>query len=83
MRRPRAEAGPARGPESRVASRKTIVLGRRHPRERLIEQDLSDLFRTHRWRRAAWRCSSWRRRGWSSASPTVGATVRRADAAGR
>src|SRR6201994_11504 len=25
-----------------------IVLGRRHPRERLIEQDLSDLFRTHR-----------------------------------
>lgn len=25
-----------------------IVLGRRHPRERLIEQDLSDLFGTHR-----------------------------------
>src|SRR5207244_12554539 len=25
-----------------------IVLGRRHPRERLIEQELSDLFRTHR-----------------------------------
>lgn len=25
-----------------------IVLGRRHPRERLIEQDLCDLFRTHR-----------------------------------
>jgi DNA-binding GntR family transcriptional regulator len=25
-----------------------IVLGRRHPRERLIEQDLSDLFHTHR-----------------------------------
>ena len=25
-----------------------IVLGRRHPRERLIEQELSDIFRTHR-----------------------------------
>ena len=25
-----------------------IVLGRRHPRERLIEQDLCDLFETHR-----------------------------------
>src|ERR1700751_3512906 len=25
-----------------------IVLGRRHPRERLIEQDLCDLFHTHR-----------------------------------
>ena len=25
-----------------------IVLGRRHPRERLIEQDLCDLFQTHR-----------------------------------
>src|SRR6266852_7560872 len=25
-----------------------IVLGRRHPRERLVEQDLCDLFHTHR-----------------------------------
>jgi len=26
-----------------------IVLGRRQPRERLVEQDLCDLFQTHRW----------------------------------
>jgi DNA-binding GntR family transcriptional regulator len=27
---------------------KDIVLGRRHPRERLVEQDLCDEFHTHR-----------------------------------
>src|ERR1700743_3202865 len=47
----RGEA-PAREPASAalIARRieEDIVLGRRHPRERLIEQDLSDLFRTHR-----------------------------------
>ncbi len=46
------EAAPAREPVAAalIAKRieEDIVLGRRHPRERLIEQDLSDLFRTHR-----------------------------------
>ncbi|MGH6742322.1 MAG: GntR family transcriptional regulator [Bradyrhizobium sp.] len=46
------EATPAREPAAAalIARRieEDIVLGRRHPRERLIEQDLSDLFRTHR-----------------------------------
>jgi DNA-binding GntR family transcriptional regulator len=49
--RGRGEA-PAREPAAAalIARRieEDIVLGRRHPRERLIEQDLSDLFRTHR-----------------------------------
>src|SRR5271169_5732895 len=41
-----------RGPATaeRIATRleEDIVLGRRHPRERLIEQDLSEQFNTHR-----------------------------------
>src|SRR5580692_9453897 len=41
-----------RGPATaeRIATRleEDIVLGRRHPRERLIEQDLCEQFRTHR-----------------------------------
>jgi DNA-binding GntR family transcriptional regulator len=47
-------SAPARGREPatpRIIARsieEDIVLGRRHPRERLIEQDLCDLFRTHR-----------------------------------
>jgi len=49
--RPRGET-PAREPAAAalIAQRieEDIVLGRRHPRERLIEQDLSDLFHTHR-----------------------------------
>jgi DNA-binding GntR family transcriptional regulator len=48
----REAAAPAREPAAAVLIAKRIeediVLGRRHPRERLIEQDLSDLFRTHR-----------------------------------
>jgi DNA-binding GntR family transcriptional regulator len=52
-RQPKVRTGaPAREPAApaRIARRieEDIVLGRRHPRERLIEQDLSDLFRTHR-----------------------------------
>jgi DNA-binding GntR family transcriptional regulator len=43
---------PAREPSAAVVIAKRIeediVLGRRQPRERLIEQDLCDLFRTHR-----------------------------------
>jgi DNA-binding GntR family transcriptional regulator len=37
-------------PAEEIARRieEDIVLGRRHPRERLIEQDLCDLFQTHR-----------------------------------
>jgi len=50
--RPREAATPAREPAAAVLIAKRIeediVLGRRHPRERLIEQDLSDLFHTHR-----------------------------------
>ena len=43
-------AAPARPPAEMIARRieEDIVLGRRHPRERLIEQDLCDLFQTHR-----------------------------------
>src|SRR6201988_3160680 len=48
----REAAGPVREPAAAalIARRieEDIVLGRRHPRERLIEQDLSDLFHTHR-----------------------------------
>src|ERR1700754_3315639 len=48
----RETAAPAREPAAAtlIARRieEDIVLGRRHPRERLIEQDLSDLFHTHR-----------------------------------
>jgi DNA-binding GntR family transcriptional regulator len=48
----REAAAPAREPAAAalIAKRieEDIVLGRRHPRERLIEQDLSDLFHTHR-----------------------------------
>src|SRR5215475_5464349 len=56
-----ARASRARGPLPDAASEKTaivsiitesleeeIVLGRRHPRERLIEQELCDRFKTHR-----------------------------------
>ena len=43
---------PARAPAAAVLIARSIeediVLGRRQPRERLVEQDLSDLFRTHR-----------------------------------
>src|SRR5246127_2904882 len=50
--KPRDAAAPAREPAAAtlIARRieEDIVLGRRHPRERLIEQDLSDLFHTHR-----------------------------------
>jgi DNA-binding GntR family transcriptional regulator len=50
--KPREAATPSREPAAAalIAKRieEDIVLGRRHPRERLIEQDLSDLFRTHR-----------------------------------
>src|SRR6201987_6239157 len=40
----------ARPPAEMIARRieEDIVLGRRHPRDRLIEQDLCDLFQTHR-----------------------------------
>jgi DNA-binding GntR family transcriptional regulator len=45
-------AAPTRGPVTAeiIAQRieEDIVLGRRQPRERLVEQDLCDLFRTHR-----------------------------------
>lgn len=50
-----ARASPADAPVPAAMSRliatrleEDIVLGRRHPRERLIEQDLSDRFHTHR-----------------------------------
>jgi DNA-binding GntR family transcriptional regulator len=47
-----AQEGPAREPATAlvIARRieEDIVLGRRQPRERLIEQDLCDLFQTHR-----------------------------------
>ena len=43
---------PARAPAAAVVIARSIeediVLGRRQPRERLVEQDLSDIFRTHR-----------------------------------
>src|SRR5260370_38503427 len=42
---------PARGPAAIMIAKRIeegIVLGRRQPKERLIEQDLSDLFQTHR-----------------------------------
>ena len=49
---PPAPQAPAREPAAAlvIARRieEDIVLGRRQPRERLIEQDLCDLFRTHR-----------------------------------
>jgi DNA-binding GntR family transcriptional regulator len=44
-------APPAREPAAIMIAKhleEDIVLGRRQPRERLIEQDLSDLFQTHR-----------------------------------
>jgi DNA-binding GntR family transcriptional regulator len=48
----REATAPVREPAAAVLIAKRIeediVLGRRHPRERLIEQDLSDLFHTHR-----------------------------------
>jgi DNA-binding GntR family transcriptional regulator len=51
-RKARDAASPSREPAAAalIARRieEDIVLGRRHPRERLIEQDLSDLFHTHR-----------------------------------
>jgi DNA-binding GntR family transcriptional regulator len=46
-----AAASPARDPAATVIAKRIeedIVLGRRQPRERLIEQDLCDLFQTHR-----------------------------------
>jgi DNA-binding GntR family transcriptional regulator len=42
---------PARAPAAAIIAKsieEDIVLGRRHPRERLVEQDLCDLFQTHR-----------------------------------
>ena len=50
----RASAASAREREQAIADRiatgleEDIVLGRRHPRERLVEQDLCDRFKTHR-----------------------------------
>lgn len=48
----KATRAPARAPAGAVAIARSIeediVLGRRQPRERLVEQDLSDLFHTHR-----------------------------------
>lgn len=50
----RGEAAAARMREESMAARiatqleEDIVLGRRHPRERLIEQDLCDRYKTHR-----------------------------------
>jgi DNA-binding GntR family transcriptional regulator len=44
-------ASPAREPAAILIAKgieEDIVLGRRQPRERLVEQDLCDLFRTHR-----------------------------------
>jgi DNA-binding GntR family transcriptional regulator len=44
-------ASPAREPAAVIIAKRIeedIVLGRRQPRERLIEQDLCDLFQTHR-----------------------------------
>jgi DNA-binding GntR family transcriptional regulator len=44
-------AAPAREPAALVIAKRIeedIVLGRRQPRERLVEQDLCDLFQTHR-----------------------------------
>ncbi len=44
-------ASPAREPTAAIIAKsieEDIVLGRRQPRERLIEQDLCDLFQTHR-----------------------------------
>src|ERR1700743_2023941 len=50
--KPREPTAPVRAPAAAlvIARRieEDIVLGRRQPRERLIEQDLCDLFRTHR-----------------------------------
>jgi DNA-binding GntR family transcriptional regulator len=64
QRKSRAAAGPTRQPAKAPANSRAgaptragriaasleeeIVLGRRHPRERLVEQDLSDRFNTHR-----------------------------------
>src|SRR5450631_4081095 len=42
---------PAREPAAAIIAKsieEDIVLGRRHPRERLVEQDLCDRFNTHR-----------------------------------
>jgi DNA-binding GntR family transcriptional regulator len=53
-RRPRESASSRRAREQAIAGliatrlEEDIVLGRRHPRERLIEQDLCDSFKTHR-----------------------------------
>src|SRR5260221_13778243 len=44
-------ASPAREPAAAIIAKRLeedIVLGRRQPRERLVEQDLCDLFQTHR-----------------------------------
>src|SRR5260370_17582127 len=44
-------ASPARAPAAVMIAKRIeedIVLGRRQPRERLVEQDLCDLFQTHR-----------------------------------
>src|ERR1700730_3029370 len=44
-------ASPAREPAAIIIAKsieEDIVLGRRQPRERLVEQDLCDLFQTHR-----------------------------------
>jgi DNA-binding GntR family transcriptional regulator len=55
-RGPRARAAVSRPPSEKIppvsviaaSLEEEIVLGRRHPRERLIEQDLCDRFNTHR-----------------------------------
>ena len=44
-----------------------IVLGRRHPRERLVEQDLCENFKRNA-ATSGWRCSNWKKRVSSSAS---------------
>ena len=68
----REPAAPAREVAAAVAIARSIeediVLGRRQPRERLIEQDFCDRF-TLTAATCGWRCSSWRRRDWSNASP--------------
>ena len=53
-RAPKSDAMPgpaAREPAATIIAKRIeedIVLGRRQPRERLVEQDLCDLFQTHR-----------------------------------
>jgi DNA-binding GntR family transcriptional regulator len=48
VRAPQSREAPATAVVIARSIEEDIVLGRRHPRERLVEQDLCDLFRTHR-----------------------------------